>query len=162
MEIVHVRPVENDLSPGGGLEEVLATLRHEAPPAEDDGGEAVNLEELADHIDQNDPLPATTPARPDLRHPDDVGETGLADDLRDGVPPLDVARNQDQLEVRPAFEQPPVNIQNDCFFSFVRAPRDENPIPRRHIQASGDLPFQLRGNAGREAVVLRVSENMDP
>ena len=74
-------------SPGGGLEDILAALRDKTP-AEDDRGEAVDLEELADHIDDNDPLPATASTRPDLRHPDEVRKPGPMNQLRDGLPPL--------------------------------------------------------------------------
>jgi len=48
--------VEDDLPPGGRLEDILTALRNEAPPAEDDGGKTIDLEEFADHIHENDPF----------------------------------------------------------------------------------------------------------
>jgi len=157
-----MRAVKNDLSPGGGFEDILASLRHKAPPAEDDGRQAVHLEKLADHIDEDDPLVCPQASAHDFRHPNAVGESGPADQFRDGLAPLDVAGNEDQLEIGPDFEQTPVNIQNDRFLSFVRASRHQDPFPRSDPQAAGDLPFKFGGDPRREAIVLRVSEDLYP
>ena len=41
-------------------------------------------------------------------------------------------------------------------------PATRTPSPGVNPETAGDLPFQFRGDPGREAVVLRVPENMDP
>src|SRR5574340_661711 len=97
-EILHIGSMEDDLSPGRGLQDVLPPFRDEAPSAKDDGGKAVEFEKLSDDIDDNHPLPLAAAAGPDLRHRDAVGKSGLTDQFRTGRPPFDMAGNEDQLE----------------------------------------------------------------
>ena len=160
-EILHVRPVENNFPPGGSLENILAAFRHKTSPAEDNRGETVNLEKFPDHIDNNDPLPATASTGQDLRHPDGVGKPGPMNHLQDGIPALDVPRDQDQFEVRHLFKQSPVNVQNDSFFSFVCASGNQDSLTRLDSEAIGNLPFQFRESPGREAVVFCVPEDLN-
>jgi len=160
-EILHEGAMEDDVPPGGRLQDVLSAPGHQGPAAIHNGRQAVGLEEFADDVDQNNPFIPPFFAAVDLPHGDEVGKTRFTDEGHDPVPPLDMAGNQNKLQIGMAFQQAPVNMEDDRFLPLVGTAGHPDFFVPRKIEPGPDFLLQVRRCRRREPVVFGVSLNMD-
>jgi nitrogen fixation negative regulator NifL len=163
-EVLHVGPEDDGMTAGGGFDDVLAALPHEALADKDDRRDLVKPFQFARGVDDEAIVGfgGLLEVRVDLgaEHEFDLFAAGK---VRDLARAFDVARDEDEEQARESYLQIREDIEEDFLLAGVGAPRDQDWLRRR----DANLLEQLDGidvlhiGMGHGDIVLHVARHVD-
>jgi len=147
-EILHVRAEDNRAIRDDGLDRVLATVGRQAFADEDDGGDGVPVAQFAGGIEQKTVDGGGSAGFTSSRQGDAEGAQLPGDFSR----ALDVARRDEEEEIREFVAQLAINFREDFFFDRVRAAAEQYRASRINPQC----PEDGAGNVWAERDIVRI------